>query len=212
MRVIAIQRVLAWLLVLGLASFLAWCALDGSGDAIAPRGGPAFIRHVVHWGVFRGEESGHPACRWPARLPIDLLEPGDIILAHNPHAVYGYWSHATLYLGDGQVLHQDLISGIGTAPVDWLAWYDELEVVRPDASPALRAAAAAWAGRLDGGLFNLLARPDDPCQWTCASSVYEAYQAQGLDVGDGRSWITPDALASGPCRLLWHGRGQDGSW
>jgi hypothetical protein len=40
------------------------------------------------------------------KAPVDfhIAETGDIILCHNPHGAYGYWTHAVLYVGHEQVM------------------------------------------------------------------------------------------------------------
>ncbi len=68
-------------------------------------------------------------------------------------------------------------------------------MIRP---PARAAPAVAGSGaRRCGAVFNLVAHPGDPRQQSCARCVADAYREQGVDITDGRFWITPDALAEG---------------
>jgi len=197
MRIAAVQRGLAILYPLSLVLVVLWAAGDRSPEEPAPLRGGAFARHFIAYGLFHGYEAGLPACARPAAIDAVLLEPGDIILGHNPHGLYGHWSHATLYLGSNQVLMQDITLGITMADLDSLAYYDEILIKRPAAPPAVRAQAAQWARQLVGGVFNLSAHPRDCSQWTCAKSVWAAYHEQGVEVADGRFWMTPDSLV--PC-------------
>jgi len=197
MRVAAVQYGLAILYPLSLVLVVLWAASDRSPEDPVPRSAGAFTRHFIAYGLFHGDEAGRSACARPAAIDARLLEPGDIIIGHNPHGLYGYWSHATLYLGQDQVLMQDITFGITTADLGSLAYYDEILVKRPAAPAAMRAQAAQWARQLVGGVFNLSAHPRDLSQWTCAKSVWAAYREQGIEVADGRFWMTPDSLV--PC-------------
>ncbi len=53
-----------------------------------------------------------------------------------------------------------------------------------------------------GCVFNLMAHPRDPWQLTCSSSVDAAYRAVGVNVTDGRFWVTPESLAVGNGALV----------
>ncbi len=91
---------------------------------------------------------------------ISRLEPGDIILCRSESswvsrtvaAFDGYWSHATLYTGDGRVAEAS-ISGVGATSVDQLRqrYPVGLAVVRPEADTDTRARAARWAHDLLAG-------------------------------------------------------------
>ncbi len=183
-------------LLLALVALWSWA--DGSPPQPAPRGALAFARHFVHYGLFEGATAGTPRHHWRETIAAGLLAPGDIIVCGNPGAVYGAWSHATIVLGDGRVLAQDLLRGIGREASAGLEWYDRLRVLRPNVPPAVCSAAARAAQRRSGALFNLVAHPGDPWQQSCARCVVQAYRDQGVDITDGRFWITPDALADGP--------------
>jgi len=196
MRIAAVQRGLAILYPLSLVLVVLWAAGDRSPEDPAPRAAGAFARHFIAYGLFHGYEAGLPACSRPAVIDADLLEPGDIIIGHNPHGLYGHWSHATLYLGQDQVLMQDITLGITAADLGSLSYYDEILIKRPPVPAAVRARAARWARQLVGGVFNLSAHPADLTQWTCAKSVWAAYHELGVEVGDGRFWMTPDSLVA----------------
>jgi hypothetical protein len=186
-----------------LLTVLTWAWTYDGPDAPAPTTGGAFVRHFIHFGLFKGYAAGSPQNERNTYLPVDLLEPGDIIVCGNPSAVYGDWSHATIYLGDRTVLSQDLLSGIGIEHVDGLAWYDHVRVLRPAVPAATRAAAARSANDYVGQIFNLMSHPQDPWQWTCSRCVEDAYRTQGVEISDGRFWITPDALAVGDGHVVY---------
>ncbi len=181
---------------------LFWAWTHDAPAVPAPRDGGAFVRHFIHYGLFRGYAGGSPQAERMVAVPVELLEPGDVIVCGNPGAVYGAWSHATIYLGDGEVLSQYLLRGIGIERVEVLAWYDHLRVLRPPVSAATRTAAAMTARTQAGCVFNLMAHPRDPWQLTCSSSVDAAYRAVGVNVTDGRFWVTPESLAVGNGALV----------
>jgi len=196
MRMLAVQRGMAILYPVTLVAVVLWAAGYHGAEDPAPRAALGFARHFIAYGLFHGYEAGRPACARPAAIDAGRLEPGDIIIGHNPHGLYGHWSHATLYLGQGQVLMQDITLGISAADLGSLSYYDEILIMRPAVPAALRAGAAQWARQLAGGVFNLSAHPRDLTQWTCAKSVWAAYHEQGVEVADGRFWMTPDSLVS----------------
>jgi hypothetical protein len=199
-----IQKLIAAGYVGGVTLLVAWAHGYHGPEEPAPPGGLDFARHFICYGLFHGYEAGRPECPYPAHLEVSLLQPGDIILGHNPHAVYGHWSHATIYLGAHEVLMQNITQGIARGPAAGVDYYDELLVLRPEVPASKRLGAAAWAMRTTGGVFNLVAHPRDLSQWTCAKSVWAAYDQQGVTVADGRFWITPDALAGCPARVVEH--------
>lgn len=187
----------SWIVPVVLLALLSWAWTYDGPDTPAPKTGGAFVRHFIHYGLFKGYAAGSPENQRNARLPVELLEAGDIIVCGNPGAVYGDWSHATIYLGNNTVLGQDLLRGIGIEHVGDLAWYDHVRVLRPRIPADVRAAAARAANHHVGQIFNLMSHPRDPWQWNCSRCVEGAYRAQGVDISDGRFWITPDALAAG---------------
>lgn len=187
----------AGIVPLVLLLILTWAWTYDGPDTPAPNTGGAFVRHFIHYGLFKGYAAGWPENDRNTTLPVELLEPGDIIVCGNPGAVYGEWSHATIYLGEQTVVSQDLLSGIGVTHINALAWYDHVRVLRPRLPAATRAAAAHTATRYVGQLFNLMSHPRDPWQWTCSRCVEDAYRRHGVEISDGRFWITPDALARG---------------
>lgn len=85
------------------------------------------------------------------------LEPGDIVVfrANNNwiskliSSLDGYWSHSSIYVGDGNVAHA-YSSGIGVMPLETVAgYYDEgYATARPNRTAAQRAAAAREARKL----------------------------------------------------------------
>ncbi len=201
----SLHPVVAWsagVVPVALIIVLGWAWTYDDPESPAPRTGAAFIRHFIYFGLFKGYTAGSPDAAQMARFPVELLEPGDVIICGNPHGVYGTWSHATIYLGDHQVLAQDLLTGIGVEYVEGLEWYDHFRVLRPQVSAATRAAAAATAKNYVGQVFNLMSHPRDPWQWNCSRCVEGAYRTQGVEIADGRFWVTPDALDAGDGALI----------
>lgn len=171
-------------------------------DAVnAPRGGVALARHLVRLGVIGAGESSDPVSINPIVAWADLL-PGDVLVTRAPGSVYGYWSHATVYLGAGEVLGHDLLRGIFVEPLAGFSWYERVLVLRPHASAEQRAAVVEFSRSLVGRPFHLAAHPADPRQWSCAKAAMFAWASAGIAISDGRFWPTPDALAGGSTPII----------
>lgn len=176
---------------------------DGEGPATH---GSAFARRFLHRGLVRGWGAGTDPGAVQI-LPHARLEPGDILVGANPACAYGDWSHVSLYLGDGEVLGHDLLSGIYRAPVHEFAHYRHLRVLRAHLPAARRAAAAGWAQGLVGGVFCLFAPRADPQRWTCAKAVWAAFARDGLDLAPGAVLVTPaDLAAPAGAAVVWEHR------
>lgn len=70
----------------------------------------------------------------PNSLDFSQREPGDIVIGGNPGASWGHYTHATLYLGDGQVAETLLREGVNTGPVSRYhdyTWAGALQVKAP---------------------------------------------------------------------------------
>lgn len=165
----------------------------------APRGGMALARHLLRLGLTGTAPQAMAGCN-----PIvwAQVEPGDVVVTRSPGSMYGYWSHATVYLGAGQVLGHDLLRGIFVEDIAGFASYERVLVLRPAATTGQQAAVVAFSRDLIGRPFHLAAHPRDPRQWSCAKAALAAWASVGVRIGDGRFWPTPDALAGGPAPVV----------
>jgi hypothetical protein len=193
-------RLVAMLGALGVISVMLWAAAlpaqinDADDVPTPPADTVGTVRHYLRFGVLGGRGGGWTERTFqdPARLD---LKPGDVLLCRGAGSVHGFWSHVTIYLGEGRVLAHDIGTGLWVAPLAGLGWYGRIRVLRPEGDG--RAAAAA-ATALAGRPFNLITHAGDPWQQTCAKATVDAWAAAGVRIADGRSFLCPDAIADGP--------------
>lgn len=186
-------------IVVMLALLLGLWLLPAAEPDRAPRGGVALARHLLRLGLTGTAPQSMAGCN-----PIvwARLEPGDVLVTRSPGSVYGYWSHATVYLGAGQVLGHDLLRGIFVEDLAGFVSYERVLVLRPSVAASQQAAVVAFSRNLVGRPFHLAAHPRDPRQWSCAKAALAAWASVGVRIGDGRFWPTPDALAAGPAPVV----------
>ncbi len=189
-------RFSAVLLLIAFTVLTGWAWFFPGDQARPPRDAGEYVRHYLHFGVFRGLSAGRWSVR-PVTVDARALQPGDILLGRRTESVHGAWSHATIVLPEGRILAHHSLKGIWIATPAEFAGYDEVLVLRPKATPEQRAVVAAWAARLDGAEFELIAHPNDRRRFTCSKAARDAWLQVGIDPTDGRFWPTPDALVAG---------------
>lgn len=128
------------------------------------------------------------------------LEPGDIVLGGNTGSSWGYWTHAALYLGDGQVMETFLQTGVTPGPVDrYNQYYSHAGALRVKLPTDVKARAVAAARSMQGMPFYLLGSRDSTSLFYCSKIVWYVYAQQGYDLDpDGPYWIVPDRIAQSP--------------
>jgi hypothetical protein len=184
-----------------LGTSIAWVSSGTVDPETAPTDTFGFVRHFIRLGI-AGHGPGGPSTAQPNSLSVADLRLGDVLVCRNPGSVYGHWSHATIYLGDGVVLGQDILAGIFLENATDLEWYDDIRVYRPTADDATRQQVVTFARSLVGKPFHLAAHPRDPRQWSCAKIVIHAWALAQVSLSDDRFWQTPDAIVAGP-QPLW---------
>ncbi len=127
------------------------------------------------------------------------LEPGDIVLGGYPGCAYGRFSHAALYVGDGQVIEGFVDYGVYTNSIQHFHNYTEVALLRVEADPEIKARAVEYAKKYSGRMFYPLAFKEGTRIWNCSKIMWEAYAAQGIDL-DPRNdfWIAPDVFYNSP--------------
>lgn len=127
------------------------------------------------------------------------LEPGDILVGGYPKCAYGRFSHAGIYVGDGQVIEGYVDFGITQQPLDHYWTYSEICLLRVKATPEQKQAAVKYARSHLGELFYPVAfRPGERI-WNCTKIVWEAYRQQGINLeSNGDIWISPDDFYDSP--------------
>jgi uncharacterized protein YycO len=140
------------------------------------------------------------------QVDFSKLEPGDIILGGNTGSSWGYWTHATLYLGDGQVMETFLQTGVALDTVTrYNDYYSHAAALRVKAPKAVKEQAVEEAKKLLGKPFYLLGSRGSSSLFYCTKIVWYAYKrasaAAGLDIDLDTSnayWVVPDRIAQSP--------------
>ncbi len=105
---------------------------SGVGQAIY-----AIQSWVSRWvGQLSTQPSHQPALPVPIKTELlGLLKPGDVLVTRKEHSLTnyflpGYWPHAALYIGNGQVI-EALADGVRKRPVDSPFAADAIAAIRP---------------------------------------------------------------------------------
>lgn len=135
----------------------------------------------------------------PASVDFQVAQPGDIILCHNPYGAYGYWTHAVLYVGHGQVVDSnDFARGTILQDVSHYREYDEVLLLRPDVSTKLREEAARVARAQIGTPYDPFGSLRDTHSLYCSKLIWQDYLKLGVPLCEETAWVLPDQLATSP--------------
>lgn len=132
-------------------------------------------------------------------INLSDLKPGDIILGGYPKCAYGRFSHAGIYIGDGQVIEGYVDLGITRQPVEHYWNYSEICLLKVNASADQKQGAVNYAENHLGELFYPIAFKPGERIWNCTKIVWEAYRQQGIDLATSKDiWISPDEFYESP--------------
>lgn len=121
------------------------------------------------------------------------LEPGDLILGGYPGCSYGRFSHAGIYIGNGQVMESFGDLGVNIQPIHHYWEYSEICLLRVKADPAVKRKAVEYVLERQGAMFYPLAFKNGERYWNCTKIMWKAYRDQGLDFDPGDDfWVAPD--------------------
>ncbi len=131
-------------------------------------------------------------------------EPGDIILGGNPGCSWGHWTHAALYVGNGQVVDTLLRRGVHLQTVERFAGaYQQAGVLRVNLPPEVKAAAVRHALANLGKPFSLLSGRNARNWFYCTKLAWYAYKQAGYDLDPGGGhWVVPDRFTRSPVVTL----------
>jgi uncharacterized protein YycO len=128
-------------------------------------------------------------------LDARVLEPGDILVCHNPGGSYGYWTHAVIYTGHGFTVDAfDFLRGTALRPLSEYGRYAEAAVLRVKVSPELRQKAAQNALREVGKSYDPFSSLSDPHSEYCSKLIWRVYKNQGIELCRPKPWVLPDDL------------------
>lgn len=132
-------------------------------------------------------------------ISFDDLEPGDLLLGGYPQCAYGRFSHAGIYIGNGQVMESYVDLGVTVQPIDHYWNYSEISLLRVKAQPEQKQAAVDYVKSRQGGLFYPVAFKPGERFWNCSKIVWEAYRLQGINLEESQDiWISPDEFYKSP--------------
>lgn len=156
----------------------------------------ATLAHTLIRQLVQGHLNGnHTKPQVQARF--ETAQPGDIILCHNPHGAYGYWTHAVLYVGGKQVVDSDdFARGTILQDVQHYRNYDEVMLLRPSVPKKLRQEVSEIARAQVGTPYDPLAPLWDTRSLYCSKLIWEDYSKIGVQLCEGSPWIVPDQLAA----------------
>lgn len=135
---------------------------------------------------------------WYPEPDIELL-PGDLLLGGYPKCSYGRYTHAALYVGEGEGIEAFMDLGVVRQDMAHFRTYAHYAILRPIASEEVKAAAIDYAESKTTGVFFPLAFKRDDRYWNCSKIMWKAYAEQGIDLDPvGDLWIAPEGFAQSP--------------
>jgi len=141
-------------------------------------------------------------------ISFEGLETGDIILGGYPGCAYGRFSHAAIYVGNGNVIEGYLDSGITLNSVEHFWDYSEVAILRVEAPQEVKIAAVQYAKQNEQDMFFPLAFKGGDRIWNCTKIIWQAYMMQGIDLDSvGDLWIAPDSFYASPWVKIIEERG-----
>ncbi|GGI98007.1 hypothetical protein GCM10010885_04520 [Alicyclobacillus cellulosilyticus] len=186
-----------WMECAGLAALLAVILLFAWLPVPMPPGSDIAFARTVLRGMTMGRLNG--AVPAVPRIQISawqrLAEPGDVLVFHNPHCAYGYWSHAVLYAGGGWVIDAtDFVRGTTLRPLSVFQYYEKAALLRPAVPAAVRRQSARIAQAYVGRMYDPFAPLSDDRRQYCSKLVWTAYRRAGVTLCPPKAWIVPDDL------------------
>lgn len=125
------------------------------------------------------------------------LQPGDILLGGYPDCAYGRFSHAGIYVGQGQVIESFGDLGVNIQPVQHFNNYTEVCLLKVNASPEIKSQVVDYIKKYEGQMFYPLAFKPGEKLWNCSKIIWKAYIEQGINLDPaGDIWIAPDVFYS----------------
>ncbi|MCL6454907.1 MAG: hypothetical protein K6T78_14970 [Alicyclobacillus sp.] len=171
-----------------------WTAVGLGPDRLSTMALAQSVLRELSQGHLTGVHTGPPA-----RIDITLIQPGDILLCHNPGGAYGFWTHAVLCVSRDEVIDaDDFARGTIRQPVRHYQAYDEVLLLRPTVPLAMRQNAARAAERALHTPYDPLGSLFDHRSVYCSKLIWQAYADAGVVLCPAAGWVLPDQLAASP--------------
>jgi len=137
-------------------------------------------------GVFQGH---------PNHANYSPLKPGDILVCHNAHGGYGYWTHAVLYVGNGRTVDaNNFVRGTELKSVKDYENYDSVEFLRVRVSARIRNHVMKNALANVGKPYDPFGGVRDTHSEYCSKLIWQLYAQEGVLLVVPSVWVLPDDL------------------
>ena len=160
-----------------------WSLLSGNRNSVI----------YTYWRSFLAGEigSGYGSAQ-AYYIPFESLEPGDILLGGWPNCAYGKYSHAGLYLGDGEVLEAYVDCGVCIQPLGHYDEYTQICFLRVNVSPEIKRSVLHTARSMVGKTFYPVAFKQNDRYYNCSSVIWKSYAEHGIDLDINHDiWVAP---------------------
>jgi len=118
----------------------------------------------------------------PNLLDFSHLEIGDIILVGNPRSVYGHYTHAAMYVGNGFTVDGNIGEGIRYVPINHYRYYTYGKILRVNLPKEIKLKAAYFAQKEIGKVFFLTTSFDNPYLTYCTKIIYSSYKKANVEL------------------------------
>ncbi len=174
----------------GLVLFLVFWN-DNSQSAVSPNGAARVYLHNAKQGKLGFGEAGF----YNNPVSFNGLEPGDLILGGYPGGAYGNYTHAGIYIGNGQVLEAYADMGVFSQPIEHFRSYSQVCLLKVDVDPLIKNQAVEYVKNREGELFYPIAFKPGERIWNCTKILWKAYALQGVDLDSSHDiWVCPDSF------------------
>lgn len=154
-----------------------------------------YIENLQYGNIGYGSESTSSG----NSISFNELEIGDIVVGGYPGCAYGRFSHAAIYIGNGNVIEGFLDTGISIHRIEHFWDYSEIALLRVEVADEVKIAAVEYAKNNEGDMFFPLAFKSGDRIWNCTKIIWQAYMEAGLDLDSvGDIWVAPDSFYNSP--------------
>lgn len=141
-------------------------------------------------------------------LDLDKLEPGDIILTRGSKfdgMVPGYWTHAIMYIGDGNVI-ESIEDGVVVRPVETVLTSNEAGAFRVSTNETVKESVIDFALEQEGKPFDVVwvNKQVHGSSYYCAELIWASYQVNDVEIDENPGWSWNYANGVAPTEIAEH--------
>lgn len=181
--------------ILGITITAGWACLALCPDSLLSSSDTLAIGHSLSREILKGHLEGKFQGQ-PSGADFHKLEPGDILLGHNQNGAYGFWTHAAIYVGHGQIVDaMDFPKGTVARDVSIYRNFDDVEFLRLTASKEVRRRVAHNAVQEVGKPYSLSSGLNDSHSFYCSKLIWLVCEREGILLCQPHTWVLPDDLS-----------------